>query len=117
MAKEYVDKLSTLLDRVKPKLPRGHSLGRKPIEVKHFFGGAAAYVDGCIFMSLTKVGLALKLPEEDREQLFQSKQAKKLRYFPKAPVKKQYALFPKGFSDDRTAKTWIEKSEAFVLLR
>ncbi len=111
MAKEYVENLSALIAQVRPKLPRG-----KALEVKHFFGGAAAYVDGSIFMSLTKVGLGLKLPEEDREQLFQSKQAKKLRYFPKAPIKKQYALFPKGFSDDRTAKTWIETSAAFALM-
>ncbi len=110
MAKKYVEELIGLIDRVKPKLPR-----RKTIEVKHFFGGAAAYVDGRIFMTLTKVGLALKLPEEDRLGCFRSKQAKKLRYFPKAPVKKQYALFPQRSFDDGTfAKTWIAKSMAFA---
>ena len=34
------------------------------IECKHFFGGAAASANGCIFMTLTNVGVALKLPEE-----------------------------------------------------
>ena len=86
------------------------------IEVKHFFGGAAAYVDGHIFMSLTKVGLALKLPEADQNRLFRSKQAKNLRYFPKALVKKQFTLFPSNFLNDcDSAKTWIKKSVAFAL--
>jgi len=111
MAQEYLDDLSALLARVDPALPP-----ESTIEVKHFFGGAAAYVDGTIFMSLTKVGPALKLPEPDRERLFRSKEAKKLRYFPKAPVKKQYALFKKCFlEDDGALKTWIEKSVAFTL--
>ena len=111
MATQYVEKLNALLDALKPTLPRG-----KSIDIKHFFGGAAAYIDGRIFMSLTKVGLALKLPEEDRVRLLRSKRAKKMRYFPKAPVKKQYALFPASFVNDRgAAKAWIETSVAFAI--
>ena len=110
MAKEYVEKLTLLMSQVKPKLPRG-----KSVEIRRFFGGAAAYVGGRIFMSLTKVGPAIKLPEADRERLFRSRRAK-LRYFAKAPVKKQYALFSIGFPDDGDfAKTWIEKSVLFAL--
>ncbi len=110
MAQEFVDQLTALLDRVDFASPSGSA-----IEVKHFFGGAAAYVEGGIFMSLTKVGLALKLPEEDRKRLFRTKQAKALRYFPKAPIKKQYALFPKAILDDvNSVRTWMEKSVAFV---
>jgi len=108
---EFVSTLTILFDSLSLKLPRG-----KTIEVKPFFGGAAAYVDGHIFMSLTKVGPALKLPEGDREQLFRSRQARKLRYFPKAPIKKQYALFRKSFLDDRdSAQSWTERSTAFVM--
>ena len=111
MGHDYRDQLTALIARVDPALPSGSA-----VEVKHFFGGAAAYVNGCIFMSLTKVGPALKLPEADRERLFRSKRAKKLRYFPKAPIKKQYALFPRSFLEDcDAAKTWIEKSVAFAL--
>ena len=40
------------------------------ISCKHVLSGAAAYVDGDIFMALTPVGLALKLPEGDRSALF-----------------------------------------------
>lgn len=111
MTQEYRDQLMALIARVDPVLPP-----RSAVEVKHFFGGAAAYIDGHIFMSLTKVGLALKLPEEDRERLFRTRQAKKLRYFPKAPVKKQYALFSRVLLDDgNSAKTWIEKSVGYVM--
>jgi len=111
MANQYVEKLIALMDRVQPKLPHG-----KAIEVKPFFGGAAGYVDRHIFISLTKVGLALKLPEEDREKLFRSKRAKKMRYFPKAPVKKQYALMSKNvLKSRRSIGRWIDKSLVFVL--
>ena len=43
--------------RVSPRLPAGIVL-----EFKHFFGGAAVYADGCTHITLTPVGLALKLP-------------------------------------------------------
>ena len=111
MAQEYVDKLTELIDGVKPKLPRG-----KAIEVKHFFGGAAGYVDGRIGMSLTKVGFALKLPDDTRSHLLKSRRAKELRYFPGAPIKKQYALMSKKISKDvKLLKPWMDKSIAFVL--
>ena len=110
MSQVHVQKLTALIARADPKLPSGSTL-----EVKHFFGGAAAWIDGSIFVSLTKVGLALKLPEEDRRQLFRSKDAGPLRYFPKAPVKKQYALFSDKFLNSRRSlKTWIEKSISYA---
>lgn len=63
------------------------------IECRHFFSGAAAYRNGSIVASLTPVGLAFKVPEEVRETLIQGGQATELRYFPKAPIKREYALF------------------------
>ena len=56
--------LRALLDR----LPRPPIAGVE-LACKHFFSGAAAYANGRIFMSLTPVGLALKLPEETRAAL------------------------------------------------
>ncbi len=106
MANEYVNKLTALIDVVKPKTPRG-----KTIEVKPFFGGAAGYLDGQIFISLTKVGLALKLPDDARQRLIKAGDAKALRYFPKAPVKKQYALMSDDFlANPKRIKPWIEMS-------
>ena len=81
---------------------------------KHFFSVAAAYVNGQIFMTLTAVGLALKLSEDDRSTLF-AQGAKPLKYFPKAPVKKEYALLPSQVIEDESAlRDWISRSIAFV---
>ena len=110
MANEYVQKLTALIARLKPQTPRG-----KVIEVKPFFGGAAGYLDGHIFISLTKVGLALKLPDEDRRRLFKAWDAKEMRYFPKAPIKKQYALMSDEYlTGPKRIKPWIQRSLAFV---
>jgi len=84
------------------------------ISCRHFFSGAAAYVDGHIFMTLTTVGLALKLPEDDRRMLF-GKGAKPLRYFAKAPVKKDYALLtPQLIADGGVLSDWISRSIEYV---
>ena len=77
------------------------------IYCKHFLSGAAAYVDGDIFMTLTPVGLALKLPEGDRNALF-DQSWKPVRYFPNAPVKMDHALLPSQLIDDEgVLKDWI----------
>jgi TfoX/Sxy family transcriptional regulator of competence genes len=110
MANDYVQKLTALIARVKPKTPRG-----KAIEIKPFFGGAAGYLDGHIFISLTRVGLALKLSDDDRQRLFKSGDAKAMRYFPKAPIKKQYALMSEAYlTGPKRFKPWIEKSMGYV---
>ena len=66
---------------------------------KHFFSGAAVYSGEQIFMSLSPVGLALKLSAEDCEELF-ADGAKPLKYFAKSPVKKGYAVLPEHISID-----------------
>jgi TfoX/Sxy family transcriptional regulator of competence genes len=91
--------------------------GLRPVDAiscKHFLSGAAACVDGDIFMTLTPVGLALKLPEHDRTALF-DQGWKLLRYFPAAPVKKDYALLPSKMIDDGgVLKDWVSRSIEFV---
>jgi TfoX/Sxy family transcriptional regulator of competence genes len=82
------------------------------IQCKHFFGGAAAYAGGRIFMTLTSRGLALKLPEESRAILI-GKGATPLRYFPNGPIKKDYVVIPINLSDDDLT-TWIKKSIRFA---
>jgi TfoX/Sxy family transcriptional regulator of competence genes len=82
---------------------------------KHFFSGAAAYIDGHIFMSLSPAGLALKLPEDDCELLF-TDGATRLRYFPKAPIKKNYAVLPPELINDTDAfEAWVTRSAKFAL--
>ena len=63
------------------------------IECKHFFSGAAAHANGRIFMTLTSVGLALKLLQESREFLV-AQGAQQLRYFPTGPIKQHYVVVP-----------------------
>lgn len=88
MAEPYLRDLKSIVERA--CVPSEEAV---EISYRHFFSGAAAYVDGHIFMTLTTVGLALKLPEDDRRTLF-DQGATPLQYFAKAPVKKDYALLP-----------------------
>ncbi len=64
-------------------------------------------------MTLTTVGLALKLPEASRLTLLDDG-ATPLRYFPNAPVKKDYVVIPSPLARDAAALApWIAKSMAF----
>lgn len=103
MAEKYLKELIELMDQVRFKDAKW--------ECKHFFSGAAVYVDGKVCMSLTPVGLALKLPEKSRDILKKEKGAKPLRYFPGAPIKKDYVLLPKKMvSDIKELEVWIYES-------
>ena len=87
MAKEYFAKLSKLITQLDLKTENPN------IEIKHFFSGAAIYVNGKIRISLSPVGLALKLPDEEVKELIKSDRASHLKYFPEGNIKKGYALF------------------------
>ena len=105
MAKAYFERLDALLRPVARSLPPEVAL-----EIKHFFGGAAAHAQGRICITLTPAGLALKLPEDARGRLMKTG-AKPLRYFPKGPIKKDYVVIPRGFEDDRRKlKHWARKA-------
>ncbi len=100
--------LRALLDR----LPRPPIPGVE-LKCKHFFSGAAGYANGRIFMTLTTVGLALKLPEETRAALI-NRGAEALRYFPNGPIKKDYVCIPKKLADDHAAlAAWMVESIRF----
>lgn len=88
MAKEYFEKLSSIIDEL--NIEGEVSL---PIEIKHFFGGAALYVNEKICASWSPAGLAFKLSEPEVNKLINSGKAKPLKYFPKGHVKKGYVLF------------------------
>lgn len=110
MAKEYVDKLRALLAPTIAALPA--AVG---VEIKHFFSGAAAYADGRICITLSGVGLAMKLPDDARARL-REEGAKSLRYFPKAPIKKQYVILPTAVRDDADSlRFWARHSIDHVL--
>jgi len=109
MVEDHVLDLRTIVGRLS-----GRVAGLNAVECKRFFGGAAAYVDDRIFMTLTSVGLALKLPENDRA-LLMTIGAKPLRYFSKAPIKKEYVILPHGTAkDDVALAALVKKSVSFV---
>jgi TfoX/Sxy family transcriptional regulator of competence genes len=109
MAEPYLSDLEAIVARV--CAPQGAA---GDIACRHFFSGAAAYVDGRVFMSLTPVGLALKLSRDDRALAF-DQGATALRYFPSAPVKKDYAVLPARLvDDDGILRGWILRSITHV---
>ena len=110
MAKIYLGQLQALLAPVAARPPAGVEL-----EIKHFFGGAAAYAGGRIAITLTPAGLAMKLPEKDRAALKKAG-ARPLRYFAGAPIKKDYVILPRKLRDDkRSLRAWARKSIEYAL--
>ena len=111
MAKEYLEQLSTIMNRVTAR-----RFSNVKFECKHFFSGAAVYADGRICISLTPAGFAIKLPENQRNILLQKKGTKCLRYFPKAPIKKDYVLLPDSMlKDTKTLRRWVKLTVEYVL--
>ena len=88
MVKEYFEKLSNLI--IEFDLEAEIDV---PTEVKDFFTGAVLYVNKEIRVSLSPVGLAIKLPEKKVETLIKSGCAKPFKYYSKGPIKQGYALF------------------------
>lgn len=99
MAKLYLEKLSSLITKLKIEDEIS-----KPIETKHFFSGAALYINETICVSWSPVGLAFKLPEQEVDRLINNGKAIPLKYFPKGHIKKGYALFENP--DDKKPNFW-----------
>ena len=56
MKKNYLEKITILLKQIRPKLATQHRL-----EFKNVFGAVGGYVNGKIFISCGKFGVALRL--------------------------------------------------------
>ena len=95
MAEPYLADVRDLADQWMTADP---ALG--PLECRHFFSGAAVYRAGEIVASLTPVGLAFKVSPAVHDDLLGSGEVVPLRYFPNAPIKKDYVLFPEVDSVD-----------------
>jgi hypothetical protein len=92
---KYLNELERVLGRVRSRLLIAHQL-----EFKNCFGAVAGYVDGHIFVSCGKFGVALRLPTETLAELSKEKDVSRLQYFPNGHVKKEYAVIPKRIMDD-----------------
>ena len=104
----YLNRLTTLLKRARPRLASTHRLA-----FKNVFGAVGGYAKGRIFISCGAFGVALKLPPESLDALFREKGVKLLKYFRKGHVKKEYAVLPKRIlNDDRQFRKLLDKSIA-----
>jgi hypothetical protein len=107
----YLSRLETLLKQSDPRLLVTHQ-----VEFKNFFGAVTGYVDGHIFVSCGKFGVALRLPPENLAELFREDDVSRLRYFPKGHVKRAYAVVPQRMMDDRGRFTrLVETSVQYAL--
>ena len=111
MSNAYSDTLEKLLHQAHPRLFNAHQ-----VAFKNCFGAVAGYVDGRIFVSCGKFGVALRLSLEVLAELLKEAGVSHLRYFPKGHVKKEYAVLPRSMIDDRDRfRELLDKSVAFVL--
>lgn len=95
------------------KLEQVLGAGRDVHEVtfKPMFGGVTGYTRGRNFVSLSNVGLALKLDAPDREALLTEPGARPLQYDPSMPPSKQSVTVPDAMLDDPDAlHSWVERS-------
>ena len=110
MSADYRNKLEKILRQVRPRLA-----STRDLEFKNCFGAVAGYVDGKIFITCSRFGLALRLPEKTLSELFQEKGVKKLKYFPNGHVKKEYAVIPQRILEDPARfKKLVNQSIRFV---
>lgn len=96
---------------VSPRLDSNHQL-----EFKNVFGAVGGYVNGKIFISCGKFGIALRLPSNTLDILFKGKEAKHLKYFPKGHVKKEYGVLSKRILESKhQLKKLVDESIKYVL--
>ena len=111
MENKYLNEITTLLKQARPKLSTTHKL-----EFKNIFGAVGGYINGRIFASCGKFGVAFRLPPDTLGSLFQKKEAKRLKYFPKGHIKKEYGILSKSiFQNKRQFKKLMDESIKFVL--
>ena len=96
MESKYQERLAKVLKQVRPRLS-----ATRHLEFKNCFGAVAGYVDGRIFSSCGKFGLALRLPPKRLAELFKEQGVIPLKYFPRGHVKKEYAVIPQRMIEDR----------------
>ena len=110
MKNSYLDVLTELLKQADPGLA---SSGR--LEFKNVFGAVAGYVEVKIFISCGKFGVALKLPSETLEELFEEEDVQRLRYFSKGYIKREYAVLPERMlNDEGLFSELLNKSVGYV---
>lgn len=112
MKNNYFNKINKLLKQTHPR----HTITRR-LEFKNCFGAVAGCVDGHIFISCGKFGVALRLPPETLDRLFKEKGVKHLKYFPNGHIKKEYAVLPKRMMENKQRfKGLVDRSIKYASL-
>jgi len=112
MENKYLNEITTLLRQARPKLFTAHRL-----EFRNVFGAVGGYVNGRIFASCGKFGVAFRLSPDTLVTLFREKKAKHLRYFPNGHIKKEYAVLSKRMLENKhQLKKLVDESIKFVLI-
>ena len=112
MQNKYFEKITKLLEKSVSKFAI-----KDRLEFKNVFGAVGGYINGRIFISYGKFGVALRLPPETLHILFQENDVKQLKYFPNGHIKKEYAVLPKRIIEDKQQfKKLLDKSIEYSLL-
>lgn len=81
------------------------------VTFRAMFGGILAYAEGKPFVSLSDVGLAVKLAGVDHTELMAVSGAKALQYDESQPVSKTYVVVPESMLKDKdTLRGWLKRS-------
>ena len=113
MTNDDLERLTRLLKQARPGLASTHALG-----FKNVFGAVAGYVNGAIFISSGRFGIALRLPPDALQKLRKEEGVQPLRYFEKGHVKKEYAVLPtRILEDSRRLAELVEESIEYVSRR
>lgn len=111
MKNNYFERLTKLLEQARPKLAAQHQL-----KFKNVFGAVGGYINGRIFASCGKFGVAFRLPPDTLGALFDEKEAKRLKYFPNGHIKKEYAVLSKRILENKhQLKKLVDESVKYVL--
>ena len=110
MAEPYLERLTQMVERL--ELPRTSDIS---IEPRHFFSGAALYANRKICVSLSPMGLAVKLPVGIREKLISEGNGTEFRFFASGPIKREYvAISETILKDDEVLRKLLISSINFV---
>ena len=106
----YTKKIEGLLARTRPRL-----IVTRSVVLKSVFGAVAAYLDGRIFISCGKFGMALRLPPATVRRLLDDGDARPLRYFRNGHVKKDYVVLrARVLADQDLSKRLVDASIRFA---
>jgi len=88
------------------------------LRFRPMFGGIMGYAEDKPFVSLSDIGLALKLAGADREALLALPGAKPLQYAPDQPPSKSYVVVPDSMLADTAAlRIWMARGVAGLAVK